>query len=63
MTARELIAVLKKLPPDLDVVMWDVEADEWLPVAEAILEDGTSHIALDTTAHEWVTGVPDDEDG
>jgi hypothetical protein len=47
MTVRELIAALQKCPPELEVVLWGGEdADDWVPVEDALYEDGASHIAI-----------------
>jgi len=46
MNVRELIAALQKLPPTMDVCIWDHDEDDWLPVVEALNEDGVIHIAL-----------------
>jgi hypothetical protein len=46
MTNKELIEELQKLPPDLPVVLWDAEEDEYVHIAAALYEDGTSEIAL-----------------
>ncbi len=47
MTVGELIAQLKRCPETLDVVMWGGEQDDdWVPVVEALYEDGTTHVAI-----------------
>lgn len=45
-TVRELIANLERMPPDLDVRVWDGDEDDWAPVTEVLYEDGTSAIDL-----------------
>jgi hypothetical protein len=46
MTVIELIAELGRLPPDVDVCVWDHDEDEYMPVVEALLEDGSTHVDL-----------------
>lgn len=46
MTVIELIAELGRLPPDMDVCVWDHDEDEYMPVVEALLEDGSTHVDL-----------------
>jgi hypothetical protein len=36
MNVRELIAALQKCPPDMGVCVWDHEADEYIPVVQAL---------------------------
>lgn len=58
MTVRELIAALQKLPQGLDVRVWDHEEDDWLPVVEALYEDGTAAVDLLTHAGGPYVQVP-----
>lgn len=60
MRVRELIEALKGHWQDGDVVIWDTEAGDWLPVVEALYEDGTSHVAL-LTVPSGATKVADPE--
>lgn len=46
MTVRELIAVLQKLPQDLDVRVWDEPEDDYVPVTGAIKESGCPYVDL-----------------
>lgn len=46
MTVRELIKALSKLPQDVDVRVWDEESDEYVPVTDALLEDGSTCVDL-----------------
>ncbi len=46
MKVSELIRALRKLPQDIDVTVWDAEADDWAPVSEALYEDGTVEVQL-----------------
>jgi hypothetical protein len=48
MNVRELIEQLQKCPPDMDVVTYDAESEDDVPVTMAIYEDGTSQIVLTT---------------
>lgn len=56
MTVKELIAALSEYPPDMPVVYWSDHEDECVEVAEAVCEDGTSHVTLDHVAHDWIRG-------
>lgn len=56
MKVSELIAELSKQNPDIDVVYWDHEEDDWVEVVEAVQESGTSHVALSHIKHDWVEG-------
>jgi hypothetical protein len=40
------------MPPDLEVCVWDEDADEYVPVADVVFEDGTSTIDLLTDVYE-----------
>lgn len=57
MTVKELIERLAKLPPDLDVHVWDAEADDHVPVRDAIKEDGCTEVHIITTADQYVTSA------
>ena len=46
MKVHELIAALRKEPPELEVRIWDHDADDWMPVVEALYEDGSSSVDL-----------------
>ena len=48
MNVRELIEQLQKCPSDMDVVTYDAESEDDVPVTMAIYEDGTSQIVLTT---------------
>lgn len=56
MKVSELIAALKKLPQDLPVRVWDEDEDDYVPVVEALYEDGTS--AVDLLTHQESGTVP-----
>jgi len=60
MTVKELIAQLQALPPDMEVVIWDEEEDEYMPVVEALYEDGCSEIMLLTVEEDHVDVEPED---
>jgi hypothetical protein len=49
MKVRELIELLKTTDPEIPVVMWDADEDEWVEVVDGIYEDGTVHFALSST--------------
>ena len=49
MNVRELIAALQKMPPTMEVTIWDHEADENLPVVEVLHEWG--HTSVELLAH------------
>ena len=46
MNVRQLIAELQKMPPDLEVRLWDEDEDDFMPVAQVLYEDGTSSVDL-----------------
>jgi hypothetical protein len=48
MRVRELIEQLQKCPPDMEVVVYDAEEDDDVPVTMAIYEDGATDIQLTT---------------
>jgi hypothetical protein len=54
MTVAELIAALRKEPQDLEVRVWDHEADEYVPVVQALYEDGSTSVDLLTHHEETV---------
>ena len=49
MKVRELIAELQRHNPELEVCIYDHEADDDLPVVEAMHEDATTHVMLLTS--------------
>jgi len=60
MTVGELIEALRKLPPFLEVCVYDAEEDDNVPVVEALLEDG--HTTVDLLTHpSGAMAVVDDE--
>jgi len=52
MTVRELIAELGTMPQELQVCVWDTEADDWEPVKEVLFEAG--HSTVDLLTHLYV---------
>ena len=46
MKVRELIATLKKQPPEMEVRVWDADEDEFVPVTGAVFEDGSTVVTL-----------------
>ncbi len=44
MKVHALIAELTKLPPEAEVRIWDEQEDEYLPIAQAIHEDGAEGV-------------------
>lgn len=54
MTVAELIAALQKLPPNLDVCVWDGEEDDYVPVRGVLWEDGHTSVDLATYPIEGV---------
>jgi hypothetical protein len=46
MNVQELIAELKKMPQELEVVVAEAGGDEYVPVVQVLYEDGTSEVAL-----------------
>jgi hypothetical protein len=57
---RELIAELRKLPPEMEVEVWDDAEDEFVPVVQALWESGTSAVHLQTIYSEVVEAPPSD---
>jgi len=48
MKVRELIAALREMPPEMDVMVWDAEEDDFVGVTQALFEDGATDITLHT---------------
>jgi hypothetical protein len=46
MNVRELIAALQRCPPSMEVCIWEDQPGEYVPVVEALYEDGSTHIDL-----------------
>jgi hypothetical protein len=61
MKVRELIELLKKQPQDLQAVIWVEEEDAYLPVEDALYEDGTSEVALLTEKSDAIPVPPEEE--
>ena len=63
MTVAELIESLKQWDPNLTVVIWDVEADDWAEVTFSIQEDGSSQVDLGTgEVPEMIEVGPEDQE-
>lgn len=54
MTVEEVIKELQALPPTMEVVIWDEEQDEYMPVVQALHESGCSDIMLLTVKEDTV---------
>ena len=63
MKVRELIRELKRMPPELQVCVWDAPEDEYVPVVQALFEDGTSHVALLTKEVTGLVEARPEDDG
>ncbi len=48
MKVRELIEALRKCPSEMNVVVWDAEEDDNVPVTHALWEDGCIEIQIGT---------------
>lgn len=48
MTVKEFIALLKTLPQNAEVRVWDADADDYVPVTGALFEDGHTTVDLQT---------------
>lgn len=46
MTVMELMAELGRCPPDMEVCVWNDAKDDYVPIVEALWEDGTTHVDL-----------------
>jgi len=62
MTAIELIAKLQKVPPTLQVRIWDEEEDDYVPIKEVLWEDGSAVVDLLTYELETIP-VDESEEG
>ena len=54
MTVAELIAALQKLPPNLDVCVWDEEEGDYVLVGGDLWGDGHTRVDLATYPNEGV---------
>ncbi len=59
MNVRQLIEELKKMPPDLEVRVWDDLEDVYVPVVQVLYEDGTSSVDLLTDEQAVMAASPD----
>jgi len=60
MNVRELIRELRKVPPDMDVMVWEDEEDDYVDVAQVLYEDGVSYIQLLTYQVDVVEAEPEE---